>query len=594
MYRVSVFIIIFSILIATIASPYVSASTGELDEVPPNSIPLESDTKTVVVYSKIEQNVQSTRLISEGKTTTENETTDVDSKTTNSENQASTISLISNNVTTGPETTPSIIVSSFVVSSTIEYVELYNQSDMPYNLETVSLRASSNSSTCTLYMNTNGWLLPKTFALVSSPTAQTKASLIFKSDCLFGHNINRLELFSEESRLQLIDGINERNVSAWFRHKSTVKSNCAETSIPSTLKQSGSASTDFVACSNGPSSRSSPIYKPPTQSDIKIIEVMSNSRSCSPDDAGDDCFDYVKVKNTSTQAINLAELRLRTGSSNASATTSTSFHWMQPTLHPLRDEYMLEPGAILTVRQRDDSVPLSITNDEGNVWIEDYFGVKSYQSVQYQGMGLSAARGKSWAFDSRDNTWKYGTPAPYGENEIPNPVILDTTQPASTPLKPCRDDQYRSEETNRCRNIVQASTQAPCKEGQYRNEETNRCRSIALAAASTLKPCADDYYRNPDTNRCRKIAGSEDLALADCGEGRERNPETNRCRNILRSAPAPADFSVEPIKEPASVFIGWWVMGGVALLVVGYAGWEWREEIAQRIRKVAQFIKSGR
>ena len=158
-------------------------------------------------------------------------------------------------------------------------------------------------------------------------------------------------------------------------------------------------------------------------------------------------------------------------------------------------------------------------------------------------------------------------------------------------LVDCGEGRERNPLTGRCRNIPAASVLSPCKEGQYRSEETNRCRSIATAV-NALKPCADDQFRNPATNRCKKIASSDDVALADCGEGRERNPATNRCRNVLASTPPVAGFSVEPIQDAANVFIGWWVLGGVMVLALGYAGWEWREEVGRFVRKVAQFGRS--
>lgn len=592
MYRIIVATIIASLVASTTIVPYAAAITT--DDTPRVLSEPQADRVVDNTENTREEplDVQSTQQVLETKTPTQ-ETTLPDSPHAQSATLAPEPVIVSStNAVAGPETTPSLIVTSLAVSSTLEYLELYNQSDVAYKLETISVRATYNDTPCTLHIASNGWLLPKSFVLLSSPTAHTVAPVAFTTDCLLDGNVQRVELFSGNSRLQLIDGININSTRPWLRHKSTIKTSCAETTIPSSLKQTGSVS-DFIACPDGPPARASSVYEPPAEPGVSIIEIMSNSRSCTSDDASDDCFDYVKLKNTSSTAVNLAALRLRTGSSGASATISTSFHWMQPTLHPFRDEYMLEPGVVFTITLRDDGAPLSITNDEGNVWIEDYFGIKTYQSVHYGGMGLSAANGKSWALDSTDGSWKLGVPSPHGANVIADQIESESLPQDSSSLKPCRDDQYRSEETNRCRSIMQANTLTPCKEGQYRSEETNRCRSIAVAAASVLKPCADDQFRSPDTNRCRKIVGSEDLALVDCGEGRERNPETNRCRNIVRSAPAPADFAIEPIKEPASVFVGWWILGGVTLLVVGYAGWEWREEIGQKIRRISQFIKAG-
>ena len=133
---------------------------------------------------------------------------------------------------------------------------------------------------------------------------------------------------------------------------------------------------------------------------------------------------------------------------------------------------------------------------------------------------------------------------------------------------------------------------APCREGQYRSEETNRCRSIVSAVASALKPCADDQFRNPETNRCRKIASSEDLT--DCGEGRERNPQTNRCRNVQTASMPLAPFATEPtIQQVQQDMLGWWMFGGVSLIAVGYAGWQWRFEAGRLMQQVRGKLSFG-
>ena len=149
----------------------------------------------------------------------------------------------------------------------------------------------------------------------------------------------------------------------------------------------------------------------------------------------------------------------------------------------------------------------------------------------------------------------------------------------------CGEGRERNPLTGRCRNIPVEKELVPCKEGQYRNEETGRCRSIALAVSS-LKPCADDQFRNPQTNRCKKIASADDVMLADCGEGRERNPETNRCRNVLAVSTTKLPFAPENVTQVASATWGWWVFGGVSLLALGYAGWQWRWEVGRIARQV--------
>ena len=105
---------------------------------------------------------------------------------------------------------------------------------------------------------------------------------------------------------------------------------------------------------------------------------------------------------------------------------------------------------------------------------------------------------------------------------------------------------------------------------------------------SLLAPCASNQVRNPETNRCRAVstAGS----LKPCAANQERNPETNRCRNKVDMVQA--DFPVEVVGESAQSTLGWWAFGGVGLLALGYAGWEWRIEIMNAIKKVGSFIPS--
>lgn len=151
---------------------------------------------------------------------------------------------------------------------------------------------------------------------------------------------------------------------------------------------------------------------------------------------------------------------------------------------------------------------------------------------------------------------------------------------------PCGAGSVRNVESGLC-NKVQAvvSDMSDCGEGKYRNVETNRCRSLATTA-SLLAPCAANQERNPDTNRCRAIASTTD-ELKPCAQNQERNPETNRCRTAVPSVAA--DFPVEAVVQGGQATLGWWAFGGVGTLAAGYAGWEWRREVAAWIKKFAPF-----
>jgi hypothetical protein len=492
-----------------------------------------------------------------------------------------------------PVTIPPLIITTFDVSDGLEFVELYNQSDTPIAASDVRLQASSGGEQCSTGINDSGFIMPSEFFYVRSPSyLPGHFERTLTGECLVSNTIVRLELFTAEHRVQLIDGINLQ--SSWGGHKSAWSKNARKTF--SSAKQSGSFADDYVLVGGGELYSSSTYLPPVDTSDLAIVEVLPSSRSCAPDDAGEDCDDYIKVYNSSAEDMNLALFRLRTGSRSANATLTSSFNWHESTLHPARDELILPAGAYFTLKLRNDGVPLSLSNGEGNVWLEDYYGVMTYQSMSYQGMDLAAARGKSWAYDAVSAIWQFGVPSPGRANVLYVPEEEAGKGAVGEELQPCGPNQYRSEDTNRCRTIASSSMLTPCREGQYRSEETNRCRSIATAAAAVLKPCADDQFRNPETNRCKKIAGADDLALADCGEGRERNPETNRCRNVLgvSTLADTVPFPVEKTEEGDERFIGWWTIGIVAAAGAVYGVWEWREELAQLGRRAGKFISRSK
>ncbi len=183
-----------------------------------------------------------------------------------------------------------------------------------------------------------------------------------------------------------------------------------------------------------------------------------------------------------------------------------------------------------------------------------------------------------------DGSWQYtNRPTPSTINLSSQDE--DTTSGASSTLVACKPNQYRSEETGRCRNYATLMTPTPCKDGQYRSEETGRCRSIAQTVSAELKPCSDDQFRNPATGRCKKIASTEDI-LEPCQAGWERNPATNRCRKVSSSTMPLADYPVTPTSLSPQTAATWWAVGGIAAVALAYAGWEWRREIATGLHRL--------
>ncbi len=162
------------------------------------------------------------------------------------------------------------------------------------------------------------------------------------------------------------------------------------------------------------------------------------------------------------------------------------------------------------------------------------------------GVYTSPAEDESWALIN--SNWQYTNRPTPGAKNLVSIQQADSGSSASSP-KPCEANHYRSPETGRCRKI-KTTTRTPCKANQYRSEETGRCRKVL--GASTRKPCKANQYRSEETGRCRKLPNS---TVPD------------------------AAFAVQPIKDTGVTFVGWWALGGIGLLAIGYGAWEWRQEL---------------
>jgi hypothetical protein len=71
-----------------------------------------------------------------------------------------------------------------------------------------------------------------------------------------------------------------------------------------------------------------------------------------------------------------------------------------------------------------------------------------------------------------------------------------------------------------------------------------------------------------------------------CAAGQERNPETNRCRKIAGAAAQAAVDVRDVAATSAGGVIGWWLAGIAGAGALGYAAFEWRQEILQASRRL--------
>lgn len=191
--------------------------------------------------------------------------------------------------------------------------------------------------------------------------------------------------------------------------------------------------------------------------------------------------------------------------------------------------------------------------------------------------------GDNSAWGLIDGFWQYtNQPTPGAANlsslSADDDQAEETNSSGSSALVPCRADQERNPDTNRCRLIATAAASlVACGPGQERNPATNRCRSL-LIATNDLVPCKEGQERNPETNRCRSIASTAN-ALVPCAAGQERNPETNRCRKSTGSG-ATGIAGVKDVDSGSMASQPKWLLVGLAVIAaVGYALYEWRQEM---------------
>ena len=439
---------------------------------------------------------------------------------------------------------PVLITAYAVQGPRVEYVQLFNTSTEVIDLENWKVSYTIGGQSQPVEIGTlSGLLKPSDYVLLadgSVPSADFPYILTIPA----GVTANATTIIlGSPLYLNHTVTVNTTN-HYWQRNRSATTGNYLSTfsallAIPSSLFGGG-------------------LYEYPDQTMLQFSEVLANPRSCSPLDAALDCRDYVKLFNPTDQAIDLSLFRLRVGYQGQSSSSSNTYSLSGT----------IEPGHFAVINSSSDNRPISITNSGGFVWLEDAYGIKRYDNTvqEYADASAESKKGQAWAYDPSDGAWKWTTqPTPLDVPSVFPPAIAAARSTTLQSLTPCKEGQYRSEDTNRCRNIASASVLVPCKDGQYRSEETNRCRSIL--AEATLTPCLEGQERNLETNRCRKKASSE-------------IPE--------------AAFAVEEMKEAGKAFAGWWALGGIGTLALGRGIWEWRSEVLAGIRKIGSFFTSSK
>lgn len=268
---------------------------------------------------------------------------------------------------------------------------------------------------------------------------------------------------------------------------------------------------------------------------LEITEVF-------PDAVGSDAGnEFIEVYNPDTSAVSLSDYKLRVGP-NLEKTYS----------FPVGSTVLPLGYSAFTNGQ----IAFTLVNTSSKVQLE-YKGSLVGQPVMY----TTPPEGESWAL--LNGIWGYTSLVTPGAVNQASPFTDETDIPAEVAVTP-----------------------KPCAANQYRSPETNRCRLLVTASTSSVQPCKEGQVRNPDTNRCRAIASTSSTQTA-CKAGQERNPETNRCRNIVKMTSTNYGVKGVSTEHTSTTWYMWLGIGGVVALIVGYAVWEWRDELRQ-LGKVLQ------
>lgn len=285
---------------------------------------------------------------------------------------------------------------------------------------------------------------------------------------------------------------------------------------------------------------------------IEVTEILPNAVGT---DAGNE---FIELYNPNDFAVQLSDYVLYVGPQ-------------------LNEKYALPIGVTIGAHEyksfTNNDINFNLLNTSSKVLLALKNGIVVSEVLPYQ----SPKEGQSWAFI--DGMWQYTDyPTPGRENVF---LVDDILAEIVSTQKPCAVNQYRSLETGRCRLLsTLGAVVTPCKDGQYRSEETNRCRNIA-SETKTVTPCVEGQERNMETNRCRKIAVA--ATATPCKAGQERNPDTNRCRTVTKMSSAGYAVTNANANNSGSGYV-FAAVGGVLLLALGYAVWEWHYEIGKFFR----------
>lgn len=459
------------------------------------------------------------------------------------------------------------IITEVQMNGSVEFVELYNPNDEPLALTGLKLRYHGNGTAPTIVQLVDLQLItmaPKSFAVFGHDLpADTIVTAPFNQ--ALNNTVGAVLVYDTVSS-QVVDKVAWGAAAAGSGYGYYDIETAEAAPVNNSLQRcfaSGqvhysdprNTSTEFLVYSNDLPTPGvgldCPLPAPPvaitTCSGIVISEIGANRDE-----------QFIELHNPTAASIAIAGCGLQTNRSTTKVHTIT-----QPTL---------EPNQYLTVFIHDTDLTLTKTTS-GTVYLLSSDGQSEADVQMYNDL----VEETSWSRFT--DGWRQTYAVTPGMDNINQPYL------------PCNEGYFRNLETGRCNLIPVDDPLTPCEPGKYRSEDTGRCRTVV--AVDTRKPCQDDQYRSEETGRCRNIVTAASTRKP-CNDNQYRSEETGRCRNLAASSVPDAAFAVQPVKDTGMAFVGWWALGGVSLLALGYAGWEWRREILTGVKRAISVFSSNR
>ena len=202
-----------------------------------------------------------------------------------------------------------VYISAFQTTNGAAFIELHNSDTKIQSIYGWRLEIDYVGGEPPCNVSLEGYLFAKSKVLYERDGAATGSVNARKFTC--GETKDIAQTFSLYDGETLVEKITPtlNDTQIWMRTSTT-----------------GNSTKDFRAYTDKDTLTDGYWYKPPVALEIDILEVMVNPRSCVTPDDGDDCYDFIKLHNTSGTKIDLSDYRLRSGFSNsASSAANTAY-----------------------------------------------------------------------------------------------------------------------------------------------------------------------------------------------------------------------------------------------------------------------------